>query len=75
MVMPGAVLEKKAQDDKMDVEPAPVAQGPSGAEVLGSQEFWTDLKGFLLQRIRDEGESEKLVDVFRGAWESSVAKP
>lgn len=76
MVMPGAVLEKKAAvDDKMDVDAAPVAQGPSGAEVLGGEEFWTDLRGFLLQRIRDEGESEKLVGVFRNAWESSVAKP
>lgn len=44
---------------------APVAQGPSGAEILQTDEFWSDLKGFLLQRVRDEEESERLIKVWR----------
>jgi len=47
---------------------APVAQGPSGKEVLGTEDFWGDLKGFLMQRVRDEGEVEKAYEVFRTAW-------
>jgi len=48
---------------------APVAQGPSGKEVLGSEEFWSDLKGFLMQRVRDEAEVEKAYEIFKKAWE------
>ncbi|KAF2095219.1 hypothetical protein NA57DRAFT_59958 [Rhizodiscina lignyota] len=81
MLMPGAaaVTSPVSEKDKMDIDStapaAPVAQGASGVEVLKAEEFWGDLKGFLMQRIRDEGESEKLVKVFRGAWESSTARP
>lgn len=46
-----------------------VAQGPSGEEVLGAEEFWTDLKGFLVQRIRDEGKAGEAFDKFRESWE------
>ena len=46
-----------------------VAQGPSGEEVLGAEKFWADLKGFLVQRIRDEGKAAEVFDKFRGSWE------
>jgi hypothetical protein len=46
-----------------------VAQGQSGAEELKTEEFWDDLKGFLVQRVRDEAEGERLSGMFRGAWE------
>ncbi|KAF2811286.1 uncharacterized protein BDZ99DRAFT_570508 [Mytilinidion resinicola] len=46
-----------------------VAQGPSGAEELRTEEFWRDLKGFLVQRLRDEGEGERWAKAFRGVWE------
>lgn len=46
-----------------------VAQGASGEEVLGGEEFWADLKGFLLQRIRDEGTAGEVFERFRGSWE------
>ena len=46
-----------------------VAQGPSGEEVLGAEEFWADLKGFLVQRIRDEAKAGEVFDKFRGSWE------
>ncbi|KAK3112270.1 hypothetical protein LTR53_011627 [Teratosphaeriaceae sp. CCFEE 6253] len=36
-------------------------------EMLKGEEFWADLKGFLVQRLRDEGEAETLAAVFREA--------
>lgn len=45
-----------------------VAQGLSGREVLETEAFWGDLKGFLEQRIRDEGVAVEAVEKFRGAW-------
>lgn len=51
--------------------PPKVAQGPSGAEELKTEAFWGDLRGFLVQRLRDEGEGERLAGVFREAWERS----
>lgn len=38
-------------------------------EVLRTEEFWADLKGFLAQRLRDEEEGEKLSSMFKEAWE------
>jgi hypothetical protein len=46
----------------------PAAQGPSGKDVV-NDDFWEDLRGFVVQRIRDEKEGERLVHVFKGAWE------
>jgi len=37
------------------------------AEVLKSEQFWLDLKDFLMQRLRDEQEGERLMSVFRTA--------
>lgn len=52
---------------------APVAQGPRVAEILNTDEFWDDLKGFLTQRLKDQGEGEKIYGLFRKAWEISGA--
>lgn len=49
---------------------AAVAQGPSGEAVLQMDEFWTDLRGFLSQRIRDEKITEELFGKFLSSWES-----
>ncbi|KAJ4379119.1 hypothetical protein N0V86_005162 [Didymella sp. IMI 355093] len=46
------------------------AVGPSGKEVVATEEFWGDLKNFVLQRIKDEQEGERLVGVFKTAWEA-----
>ena len=46
------------------------AVGPSGKEVVATDEFWGDLKNFVLQRIKDEQEGERLVGVFKKAWEA-----
>lgn len=37
------------------------------AEILKTDEFWSDLQGFLSQRLRDEKEGERLAGVFRQA--------
>jgi len=58
-----------------DVEmAAPVAQGVSGVEVIESKEFWSDLEGFLMQRVRDEHKSKKLLQVFRQGFENHRAE-
>lgn len=60
--------------EKMDVDTtAPVAQGPSGDEVLESEEFWDDLKGFLSQRLKDDGKAKDVVEVFRTGWKGRSA--
>ncbi|KAI1095099.1 cell-cycle control medial ring component-domain-containing protein [Rostrohypoxylon terebratum] len=64
MVMGGAAAVKSPP---AQVE---VAQGPSGGEVLQTKEFWDDLKGFLLQRIRDEKTAGELSDTFQAAWKA-----
>lgn len=53
------------------LSPPPVAQGSgaSGKEVLREDGFWDDLRGFLQQRIRDEGEAARLSGLFRSAWQ------
>ena len=65
--------ETKGEDTPMrDAEAeAPVAQGSSGEEVLGNEEFWNDLKGFLVQRIRDEGKAIEVFETFRGSWKKN----
>jgi hypothetical protein len=74
-----AVVEKIPAQDKMDVdEPATSApdsekaaaevqteQASGAAQVLETDEFWADLQGFLSQRLRDEGEGERLAKLFK----------
>lgn len=50
-----------------------ISQRPSGEEVLRSEEFWGDLKGFLVQRVRDEEKAIEAFNVFRDGW--SKRKP
>jgi hypothetical protein len=47
------------------------AVGPTGKDIVATDEFWGDLKNFVLQRIKDEHEGERLVGVFKKAWESN----
>jgi len=67
MVIGGAAVLKKGTEE---LEVPSVAQGESGHAVLSKEEFWGDLKGFLLQRLRDEDEGEKVYATFRKAWEN-----
>lgn len=68
--------------DKMDIDeaaPAPESErataeanqsseGSTAAEMLKTKEFWSDLQGFLSQRLRDEKEGENLAGLFKEAW-------
>jgi ubiquitin-like protein 4 len=65
MVLGGAASVKKGDEEVIP----PVAQGASGVETLGAEEFWGDLRGFLVQRLRDEAEAENVFSVFKKAWE------
>ncbi|CBY00897.1 hypothetical protein IAQ61_011802 [Plenodomus lingam] len=49
----------------------PVAAGPSGKELVATDEFWSDLNNFVLQRIKDEVESERLLGLFKKTWEQN----
>lgn len=68
---PPAVAPSEDENELPEVSEAVggVAQGPSGKEVVASDEFWEDLRGFVVQRIKDEKEGERLVAIFRKAWD------
>lgn len=68
MVMGYKEESKGAENTEMKDVEAPVAQGASGEEVLESEEFWADLKGWLLQRVRDEWKAGEVFEAFRGSW-------
>ncbi|MCJ1323365.1 hypothetical protein MMC10_000025 [Thelotrema lepadinum] len=75
MVMGGVTPAASAEGGKGDVEmkdagaAMPVAPGEeSGLEVLGKSEFWVDLKGFLEQRVKDQGVADNAVTIFQAAW-------
>lgn len=57
-------------------ESNPVQPGEtSGGDVLQSREFWSDLEGFLAQRIRNQDEATRLRGIFESAWRSNSAAP
>ncbi|KAI8946625.1 cell-cycle control medial ring component [Xylaria longipes] len=66
MVMGGAAAAAAAKPEAQ----SDVAQGLSGADVLQTQDFWSDLNGFLLQRIRDEQLATELTGTFQEAWKA-----
>lgn len=39
----------------------------SAAEELKTDKFWLDLQAFLTQRLRDDGQGQRLAELFRGA--------
>ncbi|KAL2759682.1 hypothetical protein ACRALDRAFT_1067576 [Sodiomyces alcalophilus JCM 7366] len=51
---------------------ASVAAGgvATGAEALETQAFWDDLKGFLMQRLKDEKQAEELAKTWRIDWDA-----
>jgi hypothetical protein len=74
MVLGGGVVKSQvggsaATPTSPPAEHGPVAQGLSGEDVVKTQEFWSDLEGFLQQRVRDEQTATELMGVFKGAWE------
>lgn len=72
MVMGGAntaTPERASTPAVPDTVDAPVAQGPSGENLVETEEFWGDLKGYLTQRLKDEAEGEKVFGIFKSAWD------
>ncbi|GAB7360098.1 hypothetical protein MBLNU230_g7862t1 [Neophaeotheca triangularis] len=59
-----APTSEKAQEVAEHTTPA--AEDEGAGAILQTDEFWDDLKGFLGQRLRDQGEAERLVKRFRG---------
>ncbi|KAH7154995.1 cell-cycle control medial ring component-domain-containing protein [Dactylonectria estremocensis] len=55
-------------------EAAPKA-APTGQAALETEEFWDDLKGFLMQRLKDQAQAEELSTLFKSSWQSSQASP
>ena len=62
-ITPGGTLGGGEKKDPMESAPSKVLS----IDVLQSEEFWTDLKGWLGMRLKDEGESERVVGIFREA--------
>lgn len=50
---------------------APEAQGVRKTHEAENEEFWEDLKGFLMKRGKDRPQSESMCRVFRLAWETT----
>ncbi|KAK1998364.1 hypothetical protein LX36DRAFT_656636 [Colletotrichum falcatum] len=58
-------------------EPAPVGVGSGQQEAIGeaaldTPEFWNDLKGFLMQRLKHEQTAEELSAQWRSTWQSQM---
>ena len=66
------VMEGVGTEGKGNEEVVPVAQGSSGKEVLDSEKFWDDLKGFLIQRVRDEDVAGAVWGTFRESWKAKT---
>jgi len=68
MVIGGAASLKAAEEEK---EPKILGDADGvtgeGKGVLATEEFWSDLKGFLVQRLKDEKEGERVWGVFKDA--------
>lgn len=58
----------ESEKAQAEAETKPEAQMGSADEILKSEEFWSDLRGFLGQRLRDDGHGEKLAGIFREAY-------
>ncbi|KAE9371986.1 hypothetical protein N431DRAFT_456743 [Stipitochalara longipes BDJ] len=57
-----------ASKGKEEVEPKVIGgEIGGGKEVLKSEEFWADLKGYLVGRLKDEAEGERVWGVFKSA--------
>lgn len=70
MVMGGAAAAAAtAAATRPDVQ-TDVAQGLSGRDVLQTEQFWSDLNGFLSQRIRDDHLATELTTTFQQAWKA-----
>lgn len=67
----GKVVKEGGGGEEMQADDAPVVVAPgevSGKEVLKTDEFWEDLRGFLEQRVKDEKVAREVVEQWKGNW-------
>lgn len=78
MVLGGAAAvlppdTKMGGEDELS-RPAAGAE-PTGAEALETEAFWSDLKGFLSQRLKDDAQAQELSRLFKTSWQSRTSNP
>jgi hypothetical protein len=54
-----------------DVTMGGTSSATKDTSLLKTEEFWTDLRGFLVQRLKSEEDAENAFAVFRKAWQRS----
>ncbi|KAJ6441947.1 ubiquitin supergroup [Purpureocillium lavendulum] len=47
----------------------------TGTAAVETDAFWADLKGYLMQRLKDQAAAEDLSRLFKSSWESSKSAP
>lgn len=70
---PDVVMGGTGSKEEQTKDNAPVAQGMSGEGVLDTEEFWNDLLGFLIQRVRNHQVAEQALKSFKSAWKRSYS--
>ncbi len=79
MVIGGAAAVLPAAEEAMDVDEqgarAKTRTAKKGEAAVEQDAFWTDLHGFLMQRVKDEETAADLTTVFKNAWEAHKAAP
>ena len=68
MVMGGSATTPAVAAAATEETPGGGSSSSASADVLDGDAFWLDLRGFLLQRVRDEKLAAELADVFQTAW-------
>lgn len=53
----------------------PAERAGSATPAIETEAFWSDLNGFLMQRLKDEALGKELSALFRSSWESKNSKP
>ncbi|KAI9042088.1 uncharacterized protein KD926_006212 [Aspergillus affinis] len=72
MIMGGAKAVEEAGNNNATSSSSPKpAIGPSGKTLVETDAFWSDLEGYLEQRLKDVDEAQKLTTLFKGAWTAS----
>ncbi|KAF4126434.1 Ubiquitin family [Geosmithia morbida] len=71
MIIGGAAAIPPLPTEEDATAAASPAAAAVGAAALETDEFWSDLKGFLTQRLKDEQEAAKLSTLFKSSWQSS----
>lgn len=77
MVVGGAaaVLQQPMDVDDEGRRSDRVRTAKKGEAAVEQDQFWEDLNGFLMQRVKDEDTAAELTTVFKNAWESHKAAP